>query len=759
MTSPDSPMLPNALHFAEIGLPVIPVWNVTGSGCACGSATCSCPGKHPLGLLVPNGVHDASTDPQVIREWWSQYPDANIGVATGSVSGIVVLDIDGAEGERSLQQLQDQHGVLPTTAEQRTGRGRHLFFHIYGNRRVSNSASRLGQGLDIRGEGGYVVVAPSRHISGMRYQWVGDPLTNVASLPILPSFLTEPRRQHAPRRANVSAPINDVNARAEIQTAADIVRNAREGTRNDSVNREAFRLGKGLGPNSEHLPAARTALRRAALEAGLDDAEVDRTLRSGFEAGCHEADSRNGQWPALTTGSEVEIARAVLEQLQERYTHVGFFDGAIHVFNGTHWVLLDPHALRRQIQAFDGANLPSGRPLRLSSRMIDGVLREIPAMLERHDIIETAPMGIGCRSGFIRIFDDGSASIECHDPLHGRQHILSANWPPCWSRLRQRSLLKQLLTGCFAEDPDIDAKIDLIGEVAGAIVLGCASTLRDAKAFILLGESAQNGKSQILEVFRGLVPPEASVSIPLALLGDQAHLAQLQGKMLNAVDELDPRDVRSLGLLKRAVTGEPVMARQLYCNPVQFRPRAQHVFATNKLPRIHGTLDAGLERRIQILTFTRRIPADERIPAIGRRIIEKESDRLLAFAVAGARRLLRQGHFTEPESSRHALAQWLMRADPVQAWINNGQVAVIQSDGPQTVIRTGEIFEAFVLWVQNSGLGPEQIPNISVFSRRIRDLLPNCGYRRMSHGGEFLNLCLTPHAPRGGVRRQAGLSL
>ena len=123
--------------------------------------------KHPLASLVPHGVKDATCDVERIAAWWGRCPNANIGVATGSASGIIVVDIDGEAGERSLMRLGD--GPLPPTLTAQTGRGRHLYFSLRNGEHVA--CARLAPGLDLKGEGGYVCAAPSIHPSGKRYRF------------------------------------------------------------------------------------------------------------------------------------------------------------------------------------------------------------------------------------------------------------------------------------------------------------------------------------------------------------------------------------------------------------------------------------------------------------------------------------------------------------------------------------------------------------------------------------------------------------
>jgi replicative DNA helicase len=176
-------MMEAALHYAGQGYPVFPVHSpIFKGGCSCGKANCNNIGKHPR---TPHGFKDAVTDPLKIQEWWTECPDANIGIPTGRASGIVILDIDPRHGgDKSLDQLESQYGPLPETERIITGEGRHLTFLNPTNIIVKNATNLGGYaGLDVRGEGGYRLVPPSLHSSGRRYERDGSSPHHASVLP------------------------------------------------------------------------------------------------------------------------------------------------------------------------------------------------------------------------------------------------------------------------------------------------------------------------------------------------------------------------------------------------------------------------------------------------------------------------------------------------------------------------------------------------------------------------------------------------
>lgn len=163
-------MMLSALTYARWQWRVFPLHTPQGAGgCSCGSATCGNAGKHPR---TRDGFKSATTDEDQIRAWWSEAPEANIGIATGPESGLLVLDIDPRNGgDDSFDELIAKIGPLPETPEALTGGGgRHIFFR-WPEGASGFRSKPIGSGIDVKGSGGYVVAAPSLHASGRTYGW------------------------------------------------------------------------------------------------------------------------------------------------------------------------------------------------------------------------------------------------------------------------------------------------------------------------------------------------------------------------------------------------------------------------------------------------------------------------------------------------------------------------------------------------------------------------------------------------------------
>jgi hypothetical protein len=151
--------------------------------------------KEPYGedkfFRTVGGYKCATRDPALIEFWWGRQPEANIGLATGSISGVWVFDVDGDAGRLALAKLEEQHGQLPETAEVitpgkieagvHTGRGLHLYFKYPTGADIRNAQDHAD--LHVRGNGGYVLLPPSAHPDGGNYAWSVDSADTFADAP------------------------------------------------------------------------------------------------------------------------------------------------------------------------------------------------------------------------------------------------------------------------------------------------------------------------------------------------------------------------------------------------------------------------------------------------------------------------------------------------------------------------------------------------------------------------------------------------
>lgn len=146
-----------------------------------------------------HGYLDATTDRKQIEAWWTDYPDANLGLPTGKRTNLTVLDVDtkswdGKHGDRTLAALETIHGVLPATVTLQTWSGGRQFWFQY-RPEITNAAGAFGEWLDARSQGGYVLLPPSQVTEAGhagQYLWKGEPTSPRAALP---SWLVDVHQQ------------------------------------------------------------------------------------------------------------------------------------------------------------------------------------------------------------------------------------------------------------------------------------------------------------------------------------------------------------------------------------------------------------------------------------------------------------------------------------------------------------------------------------------------------------------------------------
>ncbi|HEY9285908.1 MAG TPA: bifunctional DNA primase/polymerase [Pyrinomonadaceae bacterium] len=256
-----------ALSYARRGWHVFPLHSPDpdrGCTCAMGKA-CTSPGKHPR---TRKGLKDATTDERQIKAWWQKWPLANVGLTTGKASGLVAVDVDHrGGGGASLTELFEAHGQFPETLEAETGGGFHIFFSHPGVS-FKNSSSVLGEGLDVKTDGGYVVAAPSLHASGKRYRW-----TSKKQPARMPQWLLTLLTTERPK------PTEAQGAKARPRTSAGEGPQIRKDYRNTTLFRIACAM-RGAGSDKEDIAAELHTVNASRCVPPLDDAEVEKIAAS-----------------------------------------------------------------------------------------------------------------------------------------------------------------------------------------------------------------------------------------------------------------------------------------------------------------------------------------------------------------------------------------------------------------------------------------------------------------------------------------------
>jgi hypothetical protein len=248
--------------------------------------------KKPVGSWKEYQTTSANAGECAAWETAYRYNPYNIGIATGSVSGCFVLDVDGEQGRETLAKLIAEHGELPATPTVKTGKGQHYYFRYPAGYTVRNLAGRsvhgeILPGIDHRGDGGYVVAPPSIHPDGMAYEWIVSPWqTTLADAPAwLLELVAVPENNET---LDFNGAADNIPAGAYLEKALanelTLLTQAPAGQRNDRLNRASFSLGQLIAAGLDE-DMVRRELHAAARMAGLEDVEITPTIDSGIAAG------------------------------------------------------------------------------------------------------------------------------------------------------------------------------------------------------------------------------------------------------------------------------------------------------------------------------------------------------------------------------------------------------------------------------------------------------------------------------------------
>jgi Bifunctional DNA primase/polymerase, N-terminal len=235
--------------------------------------------------LTCHGFYAGTPAPDRVAEMLRLHPRGLLAVRTGAPSGVAVIDVD-PPGITTMKMLVSD-GVLPRTLAAVTGRGGYHLIYAHPGGKIMSGAGKGGPGVDVKADGGYIVVAPSVHPSTRRpYRWLGSPGDDLTPLPqFWAGRLRENARPERPPQA-VSIPARGRGgyATAALRYELEEVLSAGEGTRNTTLHLAAWNLGQLVA--SGMLAADRTEglLCQAAERVGLPAAEARRTVASGFRA-------------------------------------------------------------------------------------------------------------------------------------------------------------------------------------------------------------------------------------------------------------------------------------------------------------------------------------------------------------------------------------------------------------------------------------------------------------------------------------------
>ena len=714
--------------------------------CSCDAGTnCKHPGKHPR---TSNGVKDATTDRKTIKAWWNRWPDANIGIATGRVSDIFVLDIDGDVGKTSLKELKAKHGRLPKTVTVKTGRGRHRYFRRDGAR-VGNSVGKLGNEIDIRGDGGYIVAAGSVHVSGADYRFADGRGLEEIKVASAPDWLLDLVRKDSSagietKKVNhcsiPEAKLDRARAYAESARHRELERVAKapKHQRNDTLNVAAFKLGQLVPYGILNSAVITRDLAQAARKIGLDDGEIELTITSGLNAG-RQYPRRLPFLKSNQKTSAVDPPQKRMDTVTKELALLGetdtdnaqrfanrFGSKALYtpgrgwlVFDGKRWrpddvgQVIELAKTTARLIADKSAHLESdsARADRsgfakqsLSRGSLDRMLDLAKSLLAVEDArLDANPWLLNVENGTI---DLQTGRRERHDPrdLLTKIALVKAN------RHAKCPEFKKFLKRITGEDSTL---VKFIQKAAGYSLTGITT---EQVLFFVYGKSGSNGKSTLVNLIRdmlgdyGLHTPTETLLVKQYDNAIPADLARLDGaRMVTAIEanfnrHLDEAKIKSM------TGGEPITARFMRQNYFQFAPTLKLWLVANDQPRVRGT-DEAFWRRVRVIPLTIKIPEAERDHNLSIKL-RAELPGILAWAVRGCRKW-QSSDLEMPTTVERATKGWQKEMDHLKRF-----VAEQLDIAPGIKVGASLLFERYKQWCVQQG---EQSLVVQDFKAKLQE--------------------------------------
>ena len=643
-------MINEALEYAGRGCAVFPVHTIRNGACTCGKDCGNNAGKHPM---TRNGLKDATTDPEQIRRWWEQTPDANIAWALPA--DVVVVDVDikhheGKYGDETLAEWEQAHGAFPDTVLSLTGGGGLQYFFSNANAPVKNGTGLLPS-IDVRTSGGYVVLPPSMHLTGRRYEW--EAVSDIADIQMAP----------------LPAALYELMTRKKEQAPKDTPNEIPEGTRNDTLFRYAASL-RAKGLSELEILAALTQMNKDRCKPPLSDRELHNLVKNAakYEQGKPYAVSFG---ESVKPGDYTDVGNAYIFAREYKNKAIYVETAGWLVWSGKVWNEGDLEAIGLAVALTDrmlaeartevksagdaltaaenagddeakeaatkqkkaaGDYFAHARVSRSKAR-IAATLELARSMLHvRPEKLDAKPYALNTPGGIV---DLKTQKMHPHDPLQYCTKI--TRYAPGKKGLQMWLDFLETISDGRADMPNY------LQQIAGMAAIG---KVFEESLIIGLGDGA-NGKSAkfnatalVLNTYAGTIAAEA---LTTSKQNKGAELATLKGKRLIIAAELEDGTRLSTSMLKQLTSTDKIHAERKYRDPEDFIPSHTTILYTNHAPRV-GSTDGGTWRRLVMVPFTAKIQPNAQIKNYAAVLAREAGEAIMSWIIEGAANFIAAEH-------------------------------------------------------------------------------------------------------------------
>jgi P4 family phage/plasmid primase-like protien len=627
-------------------------------------------GKKPLSR---HGVKDATNNFASFVRLVPADTNFNIGIATGSASGVVVIDIDPRnDGDREFAKLKMQLGPLPKTLTCNTGSGgQHYYFKLPAG---GLKKKVMAPGVDLLAEGCYAVAPPSRHVSGRNYLWVraGPMGQQIASLP--DKWLQ-------------FAKSGDPAAPAVTKTSdGDLIP---EGSRNTELTCIAGKMRR-AGMSESDMISALGGVNDARCHPPLGDEEVARIARNvaQYPVGAEPRDE--GQ----------KIAQALLDAEFAGGSWLRHeLDGRFWSWTGTRWAVAPDKMLQQKILAVVNKS-PSARSARSAKTLVNEVFGLLQIIQARDDdmlhFASEPPNVVNVKNGELWLLDNGQVKPRPHDPTTGMRHVLNVGFNRNATCPQYDAAIRRIFEK--AEHPQ--TLIDFFNELVGYAI----QPRRDIALIVVMVGKGGNGKTSLVRTLTELVGTNFIHSGRVDDLDNgRFAIGSLFGKLAFIDDDVRAGAKLPDGALKKISEAKLLTGEHKFKQAFNFINRAFPILLCNNLPSL-ADLSPGMMRRLQVIPFDRTFEESEIDRGLFDRIIKNELPGVLIRALRRWMRLKKRGRFPRSSDMMRARRDLLAHANPLKGFID--ECCEVDPDNKVTV---KEFYDAYRRWASDSGYSMAQV--------------------------------------------------
>ena len=693
-----------ALHYAEMGLAVFPL---------------VCRDKVPA---VVGGCKVATTERTTIERWWDKNPQYNIGIATGNKSsGLVVIDLDvdknkGIDGYDVLRDWQNKHGKLPETWQSITGRGGYHYF--YKDAIVHSNRVGLYEGVDIRGEGGYIVAPPSVHPNGNIYEWEQGPEEyEIAQVDnIVNDFLKgEKQRRDSEHKTNFKVP-ELIPEGKRVDTIVRLIASLRTKGLDDDAIKAAVRVENEKRCNP---PLKEKELEKAVFPALKRDWQVNSHYYNNFNA-MNENDNKYvnevlkklnelnavERFPMNDRGSADLFATVFMDVSRYNPTKKDWM-----YYDGTRWVA-DQEGMRAKRNAKTLADalvrysvtvsLPDDKRqsyIKYAAGMMNYRSRNV-MVTDAKDLnffdnteLDKDDFLLNCKNCVLDLSGDQPKELEYKADLL-LSKICNANYNPAATCTLWEKTVNEIMQGD-------SSKIEYLQKMSGRFLTGDTS---EEEFYIFFGATTRNGKSTITELLLYLLGDYATTISPESLAikvnkdsrTASPDIAKLAGTRFVVASEPPRRMLFDSSLVKTLTGRDTVSARFLHENEFQFKPKFKLILNSNYLPVISDKTVFS-SNRVKVVPFERHFTEKEQNKHLKEQL-QQEIDGILNWCIQGLS-LYRKEGLEPPTAVQIATHEYSEDSDKIGKFISE---CLEKSDQN---LAAKDVYEKYSQWCNDCGLG------------------------------------------------------